>query len=64
MDKQFVSIGWLSNFYKKEGVEIYNSLILSNNIVSDGLILFLEIEFKKGKMKFFTKQLRKRDLNN
>lgn len=39
MKKEFVHSDWLYKFMVKEGMETYNSLVLSNNIVSNGIVL-------------------------
>lgn len=41
--KVFVDIDWLHNFLDKEGVEVCNSLLASNNILSNGIIMQIKI---------------------
>lgn len=44
MKKQFVDIDWLWKFYNKEGVRAYNSLVKSNNVISNGTIMRIQVE--------------------
>lgn len=47
LEKVFVDVKWLWDFLKKEGADAYNSLLLSNKIVSNGLISYITINFKQ-----------------
>lgn len=47
MRKIFADVKWLYKFLKKEGVDAYNSLLLSNKIVSNGFITYVVINLRK-----------------
>jgi len=55
MEKIFVDVKWLGDFLKKEGADAYNSLLLSNKVISNGFITYITI-----KLPFSKKQLEKR----
>jgi len=44
MKKIFVDSEWLWNFMDREGIDAYNSLVKSNNIVTNGVICMLNIK--------------------